>query len=233
MATPAWRSSRRVGGASCSTRGSATRARPAAPTPSPPVTCCWSPTATATISATRVALAARLRPAWPCIHELSLWLSRRLPGGADQLTGMNKGGSVDVAGMRVTMVRAEHSAGDWAPEQGVPLYLGEPVGFVVDARERAAHLPRRRYRRLRGHGPHRRAAPAGRGLPAHRWALHDGSAGGRQGGRAAARAAPWCPSTTARFPALAGTPDQLRAELQARGLGEVNVLSPQPGQTVG
>ena len=29
-----------------------------------------------------VALASRLRPVWPCIHEMSLWLARRLPGGA-------------------------------------------------------------------------------------------------------------------------------------------------------
>jgi len=40
-----------------------------------------------------VALASRLRPTWPCIHEMSLWLARRLPGGADAATGMNKGGT--------------------------------------------------------------------------------------------------------------------------------------------
>ena len=27
-----------------------------------------------------VALASRLRPVWPCMHEMSLWLARRLPG---------------------------------------------------------------------------------------------------------------------------------------------------------
>ena len=79
-----------------------------------------------------VALASRLRPAWPCIHEMSLWLSRRLPGGSDQVTGMNKGGTVVAAGLRVTMTGADHSAGDWNPEGGVPLYLGEPAGFVVE-----------------------------------------------------------------------------------------------------
>lgn len=31
----------------------------------------------------------------------------------DQLTGMNKGGTGEVAGLRVTMVPADHSAGDW------------------------------------------------------------------------------------------------------------------------
>ncbi len=79
-----------------------------------------------------VALASRLRPAWPCIHEMSLWLARRLPGGGDQVTGMNKGGTVEAGGLRVTMVGAEHSAGDWNPDGGVPLYLGEPAGFIVE-----------------------------------------------------------------------------------------------------
>jgi glyoxylase-like metal-dependent hydrolase (beta-lactamase superfamily II) len=41
-----------------------------------------------------VALASRLRPTWPCIHEMSLWLARRLPGGGDAATGMNKGTGV-------------------------------------------------------------------------------------------------------------------------------------------
>ena len=45
-----------------------------------------------------VAIAARLRPAWPCIHEMSLWLARQLPGGGDQVIGMNKGGTVEAAG---------------------------------------------------------------------------------------------------------------------------------------
>jgi L-ascorbate metabolism protein UlaG (beta-lactamase superfamily) len=79
-----------------------------------------------------VPLAARLRPAWPCIHEMSLWLARRLPGGGDQLTGMNKGGTVDVDGLRVTMVGADHSAGDWNAGADTTVYLGEPVGFVVE-----------------------------------------------------------------------------------------------------
>jgi L-ascorbate metabolism protein UlaG (beta-lactamase superfamily) len=34
------------------------------------------------------------------------------------------------------------------------------------------------------------------------------------------------------FPILTGTPEQLRAELDARGLGSVRVHAPQPGGTV-
>ena len=45
---------------------------------------------------------------------------------------MNKGGTVEVAGLRVTMVRADHSAGDWNASDETTLYLGEPAGFVVE-----------------------------------------------------------------------------------------------------
>ena len=79
-----------------------------------------------------VALAARLRPAWPCMHELSLWLARQLPGGADQVIGMNKGGTVEVAGLRVTMTTADHSGGDWNAGGETTLYLGDPAGFVIE-----------------------------------------------------------------------------------------------------
>jgi L-ascorbate metabolism protein UlaG (beta-lactamase superfamily) len=34
------------------------------------------------------------------------------------------------------------------------------------------------------------------------------------------------------FPILAGTPDQLRTELAARGLGDVEVHAPAPGESV-
>ena len=90
-----------------------------------------------------VALASRLRPAWPCMHEMSLWLGRRLPGGADAAIGMNKGGTFEAAGIKVTMTHADHSAGDWNPGGETTLYLGEPVGLRGRARERLPLLPRR------------------------------------------------------------------------------------------
>jgi L-ascorbate metabolism protein UlaG (beta-lactamase superfamily) len=34
------------------------------------------------------------------------------------------------------------------------------------------------------------------------------------------------------FPLLAGTPEELRAALAARGLGDVAVLAPEPGETI-
>jgi L-ascorbate metabolism protein UlaG (beta-lactamase superfamily) len=178
-----------------------------------------------------VSLASRLRPAWPCIHEMSLWLARTLPGGNDATIGFNKGGTVEAAGIRVTMTHADHSAGDWNSGGETTLYLGEPAGFVVELengfrfydagdttvfgdmrligelyRPEFAILP------IGGHftmGP-REAALAVELLDVkHVMPVHHGT-----------------------FPLLAGTPDQLRAELDARGLTGVEIHAPQPGGTV-
>ena len=176
-------------------------------------------------------LASRLRPAWPCIHEMSLWLARRLPGGADAAIGMNKGGTVSVAGINVTMVHADHSAGDWNPGGETTLYLGDPVGFVVELENgfrfyfagdtalfgdmriiRELYQPELAFLPIGGHftmGP-RDAAIAVELLGVkHVVPLHYGT-----------------------FPVLAGTPEQLRSELAERGLGDVEVHAPEPGGTV-
>lgn len=50
----------------------------------------------------------------------SLWLGRRLPGGNDAATGMNKGGTVEVAGINVTMVHADHSPATGTPAARPP-----------------------------------------------------------------------------------------------------------------
>jgi L-ascorbate metabolism protein UlaG (beta-lactamase superfamily) len=178
-----------------------------------------------------IALASRLRPAWPCIHEMSLWLGKRLPGGNDAVMGMNKGGTLIAAGFQVTMTHADHSAGDWDTQGEVPLYLGEPAGFVVELengfriyhagdtavfgdmrligelyRPELAMLP------IGGHftmGP-REAALAVELLGVkHVLPIHYGT-----------------------FPILAGTPEELRGELRTRGLGEVTVHDPHPGETL-
>ncbi|KRT64006.1 MAG: hypothetical protein XU10_C0005G0030 [Chloroflexi bacterium CSP1-4] len=175
-----------------------------------------------------VALASRLRPAWPCIHEMSLWLARRLPGGADQVIGMNKGGTVEAAGLRVTMVRAEHSAGDWAADLGVPLYLGEPAGFVVELENgrRVYHAGDTDvFGDMRLIGELRRPDVAFLPIGGHY----------TMGPREAALAVELLgvqtvvPIHYGTFPILAGTPDQLRLELAARGLASVEVVAPERG----
>ena len=178
-----------------------------------------------------VAIASRLRPAWPCIHEMSLWLARRLPGGSDATTGMNKGGTVSAAGLKVTMVHADHSAGDWHPGGETTLYLGEPAGFVVELENgfrfyHAGDTDVFGDMRLIGElhrpdlailpiGGHFTMDPRGAALAVellgvkHVLPIHYGT-----------------------FPLLAGTPEQLRSELSARGLGDVEVHAPEPGESV-
>jgi L-ascorbate metabolism protein UlaG (beta-lactamase superfamily) len=60
------------------------------------------------------------------IFELCDWLGRK---GLQHLEPMNRGGSIDVAGLRVTMTDARHSSG--YVDNGQMVYLGEAAGFVV------------------------------------------------------------------------------------------------------
>ena len=177
-----------------------------------------------------VPLASRLRPAWPCMHEMSLWLARRLPGGADQVIGMNKGGTVEAAGLKVTMTGADHSAGDWNPGGETTLYLGEPAGFVVELENgfRIFHagdtqvtsdmtLIRELFHpdlAMLPIGGHFTMDPTGAALAAemlgvqHVLPIHWGT-----------------------FPVLTGTPQQLADAIAARG-GTAQVHAWNPGDTV-
>jgi L-ascorbate metabolism protein UlaG (beta-lactamase superfamily) len=178
-----------------------------------------------------VAIAARLQPAWPCIHEMSLWLARRLPGGADQLMGMNKGGTVAAAGQLVTMTSASHSAGDWDGGAETTLYLGEPVGFVVELDDgyriyhagdtavfgdmaliRELHRPDLAILPIGGHYT---MDPLAAALAVQLLGVRD-----------------VLPIHYGTFPALAGTPDQLRAALANRGLADVTVHALSPGGSI-
>lgn len=62
------------------------------------------------------------------IFELCDWLSRK---GIANVAPMNKGGSQEIAGVRVTMTDARHSSG--FVDNGQMVYLGEPAGYVVKA----------------------------------------------------------------------------------------------------
>ncbi len=172
-------------------------------------------------------IARRTRPAWPCIHELSLWLETALDGAGVEIIGMNKGGTVDARGVKVTMIRADHSAGDWSAAGEGPLYLGEPVGFVIELENgmrvyysgdtdvfgdmeliRQQHKPDVAILPIGGHYT---MGPAG-----------------------AARAAKLLDVRTVvpvhygTFPVLAGTPDQLREEARRIGAG-LKVIAPDRG----
>jgi len=60
------------------------------------------------------------------IWEVCEWLLRR---GVQKVSAMNKGGSQEVGGVRVSMVHAEHSS-SYTEKQGIT-YLGEAVGYVL------------------------------------------------------------------------------------------------------
>ncbi len=174
-------------------------------------------------------IGSRTRPAWPAIHELSLWLSRNY-AAADRVIGMNKGGTVEAAGLQVSMTSADHSSGEWNADGATLHYFGEPVGFVVGLEDgtRVYHAGDTALfgdMRLIGElwhpdiallpiGGHYTMDPEAAAIAVeylgvgHVMPIHYGT-----------------------FPILAGTPGQLRAALAARGLGDVTVHAPAPGET--
>ncbi|HIG06562.1 MAG TPA: metal-dependent hydrolase [Planctomycetes bacterium] len=64
-----------------------------------------------------------------CNVELAHWL-RKLGLEEDQLVEMNKGGTVEVCGLQVTMTDARHSSGVVIDDEY--RYAGEACGFVVE-----------------------------------------------------------------------------------------------------
>ncbi len=179
------------------------------------------------LNADSLTIARRTKPAWVCVHELSLWLETVLDGAGVEIIGMNKGGTVETRGLKVTMVRADHSAGDWSAAGEGPLYLGEPVGFVIELEDGMRvyysgdtdvfgdmELVRQQYKpdaAILPIGGHYTMGPAG-----------------------AARAAKLLDVRTVvpvhygTFPILAGTPQQLREELGRIGAG-LKVIAPDRG----
>lgn len=61
------------------------------------------------------------------IFEMATWLGNK---GIANAVGINMGGTTDVAGTRVTMVRADHSCG--ILEGDTILYGGQAAGYVID-----------------------------------------------------------------------------------------------------
>jgi L-ascorbate metabolism protein UlaG (beta-lactamase superfamily) len=175
-------------------------------------------------------IGSRTRPHWPAIHELSLWLARNY-AGADRVIGMNKGGTVEAAGLGITMTGADHSAGDWNDPATTTLYLGEPAGFVIELEDgwRVYHAgdtnvfgdmtligelwrPDLAMLPIGGHytmGPAEAAKAVELLGVRHVLPIHYGT-----------------------FPALAGTPDELRAAMDVRGLADVAVHAIHPGESI-
>jgi L-ascorbate metabolism protein UlaG (beta-lactamase superfamily) len=191
-------------------------------------------------NADALTIARKTRPAWPCIHELSLWLETQLGEEAGvEIIGMNKGGTVDARGIKVTMVHADHSAGDWlAPGEPMtgwhkasagPMYLGEPAGFVLEL-EDGKRLYFAGDTDIFGDmaliGAMRRPSVAF--LPIGGHFTMDPIAAARAAKMLGVRAV--VPLHYGTFPILAGTPDELRAALHAVGAA-VKVVAPERGES--
>lgn len=61
-------------------------------------------------------------------YDLGMWLVSK---GLEKLNPMNTGGTTDLGGFTVTLVRADHSSGEMA--NGTSVYLGNPCGIIVKA----------------------------------------------------------------------------------------------------
>ena len=76
-----------------------------------------------------VEIAKATKPKIVTVVELGAWLTKKgIP--QDTIIAANKGGTVEVDGIKVTLVHAEHSCGIQDGDQMI--YGGEPVGFVVE-----------------------------------------------------------------------------------------------------
>ncbi|MEK7406592.1 MAG: metal-dependent hydrolase [Acidobacteriota bacterium] len=73
-----------------------------------------------------IALAKKFAPPVVAIFETCLWLGAK---GVENLVGMNKGGSLELGPLTVTMTHAVHSCGIQDGDQVI--YGGEAAGYVV------------------------------------------------------------------------------------------------------
>jgi L-ascorbate metabolism protein UlaG (beta-lactamase superfamily) len=156
--------------------------------------------------------------------ELSDWLwTKDVP--QEQLNDPNKGGTVDIDGVKVSLTDANHSSSTF--EDNKPVYLGEPVGLVFEA-ENGTKLyfagdtnvfgDMQLIRRL--YAPDVAILPIG-----GHYTMDPREAAVALEFLGVQRCVP-CHYGT--FPVLVGTPDELRA-LAPDG---VEVLSPEPGETL-
>jgi L-ascorbate metabolism protein UlaG (beta-lactamase superfamily) len=156
------------------------------------------------------------------VYELCDWVERK---GIQNTVPMNKGGSVRIADLTVSMTAASHSSGFIA--NGQMIYLGEPCGFIVRLEDdRAIYFAGDTDvfgdMRLIGeiHRPDIAFLPIG-----DRFTM---------GPEGAARACTMLgvkqvvPMHWGTFPLLTGTPAALKALVEPRG---VQVLELQPGET--
>lgn len=160
------------------------------------------------------------------IFELALWLDRK---GVETTKDMNKGGSTDVQGIKVTMLHADHSCGI-QEDDGSVVYGGEAVGYLLEMEngfkiyqsgDTAIFGDMRLYGEM--FKPNLAVLPIGGyyTMDPRQAAAACEMLGVKQ----------VIPSHFGTFPILIGTPTQLREELAGRGY-ECEVLDMKPGDTI-
>ena len=172
-----------------------------------------------------VRLARKFRCSVVAIFEAAGWFEKQ---GVENCVGMNKGGTAQLHGLKVTMTNATHSSSfDTADGRQ---YGGDPAGFVVTLENGASlyfagdtgpmmdmQIIGDLYR------------PDVSGLP-----IGDLYTMGPREAAYAARLlrSPYIvPCHYGTFPALTGTPEALRAELAKAGV-QAQVVAPKPGESV-
>ena len=172
-----------------------------------------------------VDIAKKHTPQVAAIFEVATWLESK---GVKNVTGMNKGGSAELAGCRVTLTHAQHSSMIQDGER--TLYAGEPAGFVVRLPDgRALYhagdtnlfsdmaLIRRLWK------PELAMLPIGDlyTMDPEQAAIACEFLGVKK----------VMPMHYDTFPALTGTPEALREHISKLGLS-TEVVAPKPGETV-
>jgi L-ascorbate metabolism protein UlaG (beta-lactamase superfamily) len=74
-------------------------------------------------------IARHTKPTIVCTHEIGVWLQSKGIDG-EKIIAANKGGQVDVDGIKVTLVHAEHTCG--ITDDGHIIYGGEACGLVIE-----------------------------------------------------------------------------------------------------
>ena len=154
--------------------------------------------------------------------ELCDWLTRK---GLQRVLPMNKGGSLDVSGLRITMTDARHSSG--YVDGGQMVYMGEAAGYVVrleDGRTMYYAGDTSLFGDMRLIGE--MYAPQIAFLPIGDRFTMDPVGAAKACELLGVRQV--VPMHWGTFPLLTGTPAQLRALVEPRG---VQVLELQPGET--
>jgi L-ascorbate metabolism protein UlaG (beta-lactamase superfamily) len=157
--------------------------------------------------------------------ELGGYLERK---GIQNITAYNKGGTVEAAGIRFTMVPASHSS-SMLEDDGTYIYLGDPVGYVITLEDGfriyfAGDTSVSNEMQLIG----RMYKPDVAVLPIGGFYTMDPFQAAEAVRLLGVRKV--IPTHYGTFDLLAGTPDQLRSE--ASDVEGLEVLDVKPGETV-